>query len=166
MAFAENNTGGRHVQPEPKHRRDQKQAGKGREVQRALGVHRHHQDQQRDKDVRHEEGVEKKYGKREHHHGDKREDADRQYRAARQLLDVIEPQSLKCHFHDALPLPRTVELMACVKKPATAPGRAKTLKPACQIKFNHLFSFAFKYMPVIRGISLSRPVRHRACLFA
>ena len=155
MAFAENNTGGRHVQPEPKHRRDQKQAGKGREVQRALRMHRHHQDQQRDKDVRHKKGIKQKYGKRQHHHGDERKDADWQHRAACQLLDVGEPQSLKCHFHDALPLPYPVGLMTCVKNPATTPGRAKTPEPACQIKINHLFSFTFKRMPVIRFTSLS-----------
>ena len=51
MALAEDNAGRGHIQPQSQYCCDQQQAGEGREIQRALRMHCHHQDQQRHKDV-------------------------------------------------------------------------------------------------------------------
>jgi hypothetical protein len=56
--------------------------------------------------------------------------------------------------------------MAAVKIPAAAADRAKTPKHQCHIKFNHLFSFAFKSIFTLMFRSAPERWRRRAFLFA
>ncbi|MEL0304739.1 MAG: hypothetical protein VW989_13355, partial [Rhodobiaceae bacterium] len=56
--------------------------------------------------------------------------------------------------------------MAAVKIPAAAADRAKTPKHQCHIKFNHLFSFAFKSIFTLMFRSAPDRWRRRAFLFA
>ena len=100
MAICQYNTGRGHVQRQTQNRCQQQKIGEGRKVQWPMRMHRNHQDQKRQQDVKHKECIEQKGGQRQDHHRNQSKNADRHGRALQHAPQLLQTVCNPCQFHD------------------------------------------------------------------